>query len=109
MVKLRLTRTGKKHYKTYRIVASHDREKRESRFLEILGWYDPHLKEDKKYKFDTERVKYWLGVGAQPTDTVKRFLLKEGLIKKPKFTKKYNSKPGKKAQERAEAEAEKAA
>ena len=102
MVKLRLTRTGKKHYATYRIVAVHGREKRESRFLEILGHYNPHNK-DNKYKLDAERVKYWLGVGAQPTDTVAGFLIEEGILPKPKHKKVFSKNPGKKATERAEA------
>lgn len=105
MVKLRLTRTGRKHVASYRIVAVHNREKRETDFLDILGHYDPHNKEH-KYKIDTEKAKYWLGVGAQPTPTVKRFLIKEGLIEKPKHKKVYKKKPGRKAQERAEAVAD---
>jgi small subunit ribosomal protein S16 len=105
MVKIRLSRTGKKNYSSYRIVVIHDREKRDSKVIETLGHYDPHLKEN-KYKIDAERAKYWLGVGAQPTETVQRFLVKEGLVAKPAFTKKYASKPGKKATERAAKKAE---
>ena len=102
MVKIRLSRAGKKHYATYRIVAMHAREKRDSKAIEILGHYNPHNKE-RRYKLDNERVKYWLSVGAQPTDTVARFLVAEGLLSKPKHKKVYKSKPGKKATAKAEA------
>lgn len=103
MVKIRLSRIGKKHYPTYKIVAVHAQEKRESDFLEILGHYDPQKKVGPKVKLEADRIKYWLSVGAQPTDTVKSFLVKESILPKAKFQKKFQSKPGKKAQARLEA------
>ena len=101
MVKIRLSRVGKKNYSAYRIVITPEREKRDSKAIEIIGTYDPNKKEY-RYKIDAERAKYWLGVGAQPTETVRRFLVKEGLLAKPKYIKKYQNKPGKKAQARIE-------
>lgn len=100
MLRIRLSRTGKKNYATFRIVVTPLREKQESRVVEILGHYDPHLTE-RKYKIDTERAKYWVGVGAQPSETVARFLVAEGVIPAPKFKRKFNKKPGKKAAARA--------
>lgn len=71
MVKIRLTRVGSKKNPHYRLVAVPAREKRESKFLEILGFYDPHTKE---ISFDKERIKYWREHGAQLSETVTRLL-----------------------------------
>lgn len=98
MVTLRLTRTGRKHYATYRVVAIDKRAARDSRAIEYLGNYNPHTKE---ITLEKERIEYWLSTGAQPSDTVKRLLAREGIIEAP--TKKdFKKKPGRKAQERAE-------
>ncbi len=98
MVKLRLKRLGKKNSPFYRIVAIPARTKREGKTLEDLGHYDPIKKE---LKLDKERAEYWLNSGAQPTDTVKRLLIKEGVIKEDKSEKKsFKKEPGRKAQER---------
>ena len=69
MVRLRLTRLGAKKKPFYRVIASDQRARRDGRFIEQLGWYDP-MKNPSGVKIDLERVDYWLGVGAQPTDTV---------------------------------------
>lgn len=100
MLRIRLSRIGKKNYATFRIVVVPQREKQQTRVVEILGHYDPHLTE-RRYKIDTERAKYWLSVGAQPSETVQRFLVKEGVMPQPKFTRKFSKKPGKKAEARA--------
>jgi len=97
MVKIRLSRTGKKNLATYRIVITTAREKRESNAIEYIGYYLPH---QKKIEINKERAKYWLGVGAQPTETVKSFFVKEGLVKEEKQKKIYNHKPGKQSTER---------
>lgn len=71
MVKLRLARLGRKNRPFYRIVAVDVREKRDGRYLENLGWYDPLQKEvGKKVKIEFERYKHWLSVGAQPSETL---------------------------------------
>jgi small subunit ribosomal protein S16 len=75
-VKIRLSRTGAKKRPFYRIVAADTRAPRDGRFLEKLGTYDP-LSTDKRLELKTDRVEYWLGVGAQPTDTVARLLRKQ--------------------------------
>ena len=98
MVKIRLTRTGRKNHAAYRLVAIDSRKARDSKALEFLGHYLPH---EKEVKLETDRINYWLSVGAQPSDTVTRILVKEGILKKDALpTKKFSSKPGRKAQER---------
>lgn len=73
MVKLRLTQTGSRNRKMYRIIAIDESDRREGRALEILGYYDP-LVNPPKISVQKERVTYWIGVGAQPTNTVKKLL-----------------------------------
>jgi small subunit ribosomal protein S16 len=102
MVRIRLTRVGKKNFAAYRIVVTSLREKRDSKAIEIVGTYSPHNTTEKKYRLDADRVKYWMSVGAQPSETVKAFLINEGIMDKPTFTKKHNHKPGKKAEARKE-------
>jgi small subunit ribosomal protein S16 len=104
MVKIRLTRTGRKHLASYRIVISPAREKRESKFIEHVGSYSPHTKE---LTLNKERVEYWLSQGAQPTETVKGFLIKEKILAKPKKKAVFKAKAGKKSIERAAKKAEK--
>jgi small subunit ribosomal protein S16 len=106
MVKLRLSRTGRKGEATYRIVAIDSRRKRESKALEYVGFYLPH---QKQLNLNAERIQYWLSVGAQPTETVWNMLAKQGLVdKKARTNKKYNEKPGQKSIDRKEAKATKA-
>ncbi len=78
MVKLRLTRKGAKKKPFYRVIAADSRARRDGPFLEIIGTYDP-LKDPSEIKIDTERAKYWIGCGAQPTPTVKKLLKLAGL------------------------------
>jgi small subunit ribosomal protein S16 len=73
MVKLRLTRMGGKKRPFFRIVATDSRAKRDGRFIEILGTYDP-VKNPPEVHLNPERIKYWLSVGAQPTNTVRVLL-----------------------------------
>ena len=75
MVRLRLTRMGRKKQPFYRIVAADSRAPRDGRFIEAIGHYNPMLNPP-EIKIDLERVDYWLGVGASPSDTV------NGLIKR---------------------------
>ena len=70
MVRLRLTRMGRKKRPFYRIVAADSRAPPDRRNLEVIGHYNPLVEED-GLKVDLERVDYWLGVGASPSDTVK--------------------------------------
>lgn len=86
-VKLRLTRMGAKKRPTYRIVASDSRVKRDGKYLELVGTYNPISKET---KINEEVALKWLNNGAQPSDTVKNLLSKAGIM-----TKFANSKQGK--------------
>jgi small subunit ribosomal protein S16 len=74
-VKIRLARTGAKKRPFYRIVATDARNPRDGRFLEKLGTYNP-LTEEGTIELKRDRVEYWLGTGAQPTDVVRRILRK---------------------------------
>lgn len=69
MVKLRLARFGAKKRPFYRIVAADSHGKRDGRYIELLGTYDP-LKDPPEVKINGDRVKYWLSVGAQASDIV---------------------------------------
>jgi len=97
MVKLRLSRIGRKNLPAYRIVVSNANEKRDSRFLEEIGHYSPITK---TFEIKVERAKYWLSVGAQPTDTVRGLLVKKEVIGSLNKKKIFEAKPKKKSQER---------
>lgn len=88
---IRLARGGTKKRPFYRIVVADSRNKRDGSFIEKLGVYNPLLAKDNKdrFQYDVERIKYWLGVGAQPSDTVARFLRTDGhYTAKPNYTAK---------------------
>ncbi len=76
MLAIRLARTGKKKHPSYRVVVIDKRRPRGGRFVEVVGTYDP-LKKPAAIKLNAERIRYWLGVGAQPSDTVRSFLRKQ--------------------------------
>jgi small subunit ribosomal protein S16 len=92
-VKIRLKRMGATKRPFYRIVVADSRSPRDGRFIETLGYYNPCV-EPVILKIDPERAKYWLGVGAQPSDTASALFKKEGLIERstkhssPKLTAK---------------------
>ena len=79
MVKIRLKRMGMKKKPFYRLVVTDSRNPRDGRFIEEIGYYTPGS-EPVEMKIDHERAKYWLGVGAQPTDTVRGLLKKGGVL-----------------------------
>lgn len=79
-VKIRMKRFGRTNRPFYRINAVDSRASRDGRVIEELGSYDPHAGDDAKVQFNSERVQYWLSVGAQPSETVRSFLKKAGLI-----------------------------
>ncbi len=80
-VKIRLARHGSKKRPFYRIVAANSESPRDGRFLEILGTYNP-LTDPAQVDLKSERVEYWMGQGAIPSDTVNNLLRKEGLFSK---------------------------
>jgi len=79
VIKLRLRRMGAKKRPFYRIVAAEHSSPRDGRFIEILGHYDP-LTEPATIKVNEERAKYWLSVGAKPSETVEGLLKRAGVI-----------------------------
>jgi small subunit ribosomal protein S16 len=90
LVKLRLRRMGKRHYPIYKIVAADSRSPRDGRFIESVGTYNPNI-DPMEVKLNEVRIKYWLKVGAKPTDTVRNLFKSEGLILKLRLEKKNNS------------------
>ena len=85
MLKMRLSMGGTKKRPVYKIVVADSRFPRDGRFIEKLGFYNPLLPKDKKERLglDAERVKYWLGQGAQPTIRVARILGENEIIPMP--------------------------
>lgn len=79
-VKIRLRRLGAKKAPFYRIVVADSRYPRDGRFIEELGYYDP-TKNPNVVKIDGEKALKWMQTGAQPTETVKKILKQEGVIK----------------------------
>jgi len=108
---IRLSRGGSKKRPYYRIVVADARSPRDGKFIERIGSYNPLLgKEDeKRVVIDAERAKHWVGVGAQPTDRVARFLDTNGLLKREAKNNPNKAKPRKKRLDREAAQAEKAA
>ena len=77
MVKIRLARLGRKRRPYYRVVAADVNSPRDGKFLEVLGTYNPiETDESKELNLKIDRVDYWLGVGAQPTDTAAALIKK---------------------------------
>ena len=110
MLKIRLRRVGRSKQPLYRVVIAEHTAPRDGRFVEIVGQYDPASK-DKNLNLNEERIKYWISVGAQPTETVHRILFKQGLydIEPPKritVEKKAEAAPEAEAEAAPEAEAE---
>lgn len=83
-VKMRLSRGGSKKRPYYYVIVAHGSSPRDGRYIEQIGTFDPMLKKDnpERVKLNEERVKHWLGVGAQPTDRVLRLLDGKGLAKR---------------------------
>ena len=110
-MKIRLARGGSKKRPFYAIVAADSRMPRDGRYVEKLGTYNPLLAKDDegRVQLNMERVQYWLGEGAQPTERVSRFLEAAGVLEKKERANLKKALPGKKALERAEEKAAKAA
>ena len=109
-VSLRLSRGGSKKRPFYRIVAADKRSPRDGRFIERLGTYNPMKPKDspERVLFDEERIKYWLSVGAQPTNRVAKFLSEKKLVEKPVvYEQTKKNKPKAKTLEKIKAKEEK--
>ena len=109
-VSLRLSRGGSKKRPYYKVVVANSRAPRDGKYLEQVGTYNPLLAKDdeNRVRLVEDRVRYWLGVGAQPTDRVARMLDKAGIKERAATENLKKGEPGKKAKERAEEKAEKA-
>jgi small subunit ribosomal protein S16 len=77
MVRIRLSRTGKKRQASYRVVVADSKSPRDGRVVERIGFYNP-MPDPAEYRINEERALYWLSVGAQPSDAVRRLLEKQG-------------------------------
>ena len=100
-VRIRLKKLGRRHRPFYRICAMDSRQPRGGRVVEELGTYDPMVKQkDQRVTLNLERAKYWLGVGALPTEKAKALLAQQGVTMPAK--KPRPRKP--KAKAKAEAE-----
>lgn len=116
-VAIRLSRGGAKKRPYYRIVVADSRAARDGKYLEQIGTYNPLLAKDnpERVKLNEERARYWLGVGAQASDRVARFLDAAGVKERAARNNPKKAEPGQKAKDRAEdraaklAEAEEAA
>jgi len=109
-IAIRLSRGGAKKRPYYRVVVADSRAPRDGKYLEQVGTYNPVLPKDSedRVKLIEDRVRYWLGVGAQPTDRVARFLDAAGILERAARNNPQKAEPGEKAKERAEEKAEKA-
>ncbi len=99
MTKIRLARMGSRHQPYYRIVVADSRNRRDGRFIEILGSFNPH---SGTVQLNAERAEYWISVGAQPTNTTISLLTKGGA----KHTFQVQKKPFKTVEVKEEAVAE---
>ena len=110
-VSIRLSRGGAKKRPYYRIVVSDTRSPRDGKYLEQIGTYNPLLAKDdaNRVKLDEDRARYWLGVGAQATDRVARFLDAAGIKERAAKLNPKKGEPGDAAKARAEEKAAKLA
>ncbi len=109
-VSIRLSRGGSKKRPYYKVVVSNSRSPRDGKYLEQVGTYNPLLAKDDatRVRLTEDRVRYWLGVGAQPTDRVARMLDKAGIKERAATSNPKKGEPGQKAKDRVEDKAKKA-
>jgi small subunit ribosomal protein S16 len=109
-VAIRLSRGGSKKRPYYKVVVSNSRAPRDGKYLEQVGTYNPLLAKDdeNRVRLIEDRVRYWLGVGAQPTDRVARMLDKAGIKERAATNNPSKGEPGQKAKDRVEDKAKKA-
>jgi small subunit ribosomal protein S16 len=106
-VVIRMARAGTKKRPVYHIVAADSRSPRDGRFIERLGYFNPLLPKDntERLKLDLDKVKAWMGKGAQPSDRVMRFLDAAGIAKREKRNNPQKAIPRKERKAQAEAAA----
>lgn len=110
-VKIRLARFGRNKVPFYHIVATDSRNRRDSKFLEKLGTYNPLLNDDnaEKIVIKKDRAEYWLGVGAIPTDRAALLMIKAGVKGAEKYKPVFVPKPKKEEIKTEETKAEETA
>jgi small subunit ribosomal protein S16 len=82
MVRIRMKSMGRRHRPFYRICAIDSRAPRDGRTIEELGWYDPLVRNaEARESLNASRIRYWLSVGAQPSDKVSAMLKRHGIVK----------------------------
>lgn len=110
-ISIRLSRGGAKKRPYYRVVVADSRSPRDGKYLEQIGTYNPVLPKDSpdRVKINEDRARYWVGVGAQPTDRVARFLDAAGIKERVAKNNPQKGEPGQKAKDRAEDRAAKLA
>ena len=106
MVRIRLQRLGSRHAPFYRVVVMDSRRAQNSKFIENLGYYNP-TKNPQIVELKADRVKHWLSVGAQPTDTARNLIRKQGILKEMHEDKTGTASSG--ASDSAAAELDKSA
>jgi len=108
MIKIRLSRGGTKKRPVYKVVVADSRRARDGRFIEKVGFFNPLLPKDKKERvgLEAERIKYWLGQGAQPTARVARILGENDIIPMPANANNPNKAIPKKERKKEGDEAE---
>ncbi len=104
MLRIRLSRRGRKNYNVFAITVAEQKFRRDGRFVEKIGYYQPILKDTDPFRIhiDAEKYHYWVGQGAVPTEKVMYLAAKKNVIEMPKkeFTSTKKALPKKKAQER---------
>jgi len=99
MLAIKFQRQGKKHQAHFRLVVAEKRSKADGKFVDDLGWFDPH---SKKFEIKKDKIEHWLKVGAQPTPSTHNLLVRAEIIDKPKIA--VHSTKSKKQEESAPAE-----
>jgi small subunit ribosomal protein S16 len=89
MLAIKLRRIGKKRQASFRVVLMEKRSKLSGKFVEDLGWFNPHTD---KFEIKKERAEYWLQVGAKPTDSVHNIFVRAGILKAAKIPVHKKSK-----------------
>lgn len=105
MVRIRLSRMGRRNRPFFRINAIDKHTKRDGKVLENLGWYDPVAVEGKQVLLKEDRIKHWLSTGAQPSDTVSGLLAKANLINADEWKKRVDARSKRRSDARAKAAA----
>ncbi len=95
MLAIKLKRIGKKHQATFRVVVAEKRSKVDGRFVEDIGWWDPHAD---KFSVNRDAAKKWLGVGAKPTASIWNLLVKAKVIEGKKKIPLHRKKAKKDAE-----------